>query len=32
VRVLVQAEHAEAARQLLQEPHDLPEDAYSEGT
>jgi len=32
VRVLVKAEHAAAARQLLQEPHDLPEDAYNEGT
>jgi hypothetical protein len=31
-RVLVRAEQAAAARQLLQEPHDLPEDAYSEET
>jgi len=32
VKVLVKAERAEAARQLLSEPHDLPEDAYNEGT
>jgi hypothetical protein len=32
VRVLVKAEQAEAARRLLREPHDLPEDAYDEGT
>lgn len=32
VRVLVKAEDAEAARRLLGEPHDLPEDAFSEGT
>jgi hypothetical protein len=32
VRVLVEAGRAEAARQLLGEPHDLPEDADSEGT
>ena len=32
VKVLVKAEQAEAARLLLQEPHDLPEDAYNEGT
>ena len=30
VRVLVQADEAEAARALLREPHDLPDDAYSE--
>jgi hypothetical protein len=30
VRVLVKAEQAEAARLLLQEPHDLPEDAESD--
>jgi hypothetical protein len=30
VRVLVKAEQAEAARALLQEPHDLPDDAFSE--
>ena len=30
VRVLVKAEQAEAARRLLQEPHDLPEDAESD--
>jgi len=30
VRVLVPAERAEAARQLLSEPQDLPEDAFSE--
>jgi hypothetical protein len=32
VRVLVKAEQADAARRLLREPHDLPEDAYDEGT
>jgi hypothetical protein len=32
VRVLVKSEQAEAARLLLQEPHDLPEDAESEET
>ena len=32
VRVLVVAERADAARLLLREPHDLPEDAYNEGT
>jgi hypothetical protein len=32
VRVLVVAEQADAARLLLREPHDLPEDAYNEGT
>lgn len=32
VKVLVKAERADAARQLLSEPHDLPEDAYNEGT
>jgi hypothetical protein len=32
VRVLVRAEQAEAARQLLGEPRDLPEDAESEET
>jgi hypothetical protein len=32
VRVLVEAGQAEAARQLLDEPRDLPEDADSEGT
>jgi hypothetical protein len=32
VRVLVKLEQAEAARLLLQEPHDLPEDAESEET
>jgi hypothetical protein len=32
VRVLVKADEAEAARLLLQEPHDLPEDAFSEET
>ena len=30
VRVLVKSEQAEAARLLLQEPHDLPEDAESD--
>jgi hypothetical protein len=30
VRVLVKLEQAEAARLLLQEPHDLPEDAESD--
>lgn len=30
VRVLVKAEQADAARRLLQELHDLPEDAESE--
>ena len=30
VRVLVKAEQAEAARLLLQEPHELPEDAESD--
>ncbi len=30
VRVLVKAEQAEAARRLLQEPRDLPEDAESD--
>jgi len=30
VRVLVKAEQAEAARALLREPHELPEDAFSE--
>jgi len=30
VRVLVKADEAEAARALLREPHDLPDDAYSE--
>ena len=30
VRVLVKAEQAPDARRLLQEPHDLPEDAFSE--
>ena len=32
VRVLVPAAQAGEARRLLQEPHELPEDAYSEGT
>ncbi len=32
VRVLVEAARAEEARQLLAEPHDLPDDAYSEET
>lgn len=32
VRVLVESGRAEAARQLLGEPRDLPEDADSEGT
>jgi hypothetical protein len=32
VRVLVKAEHAEAARELLSEPHDLPDDAFGEET
>ena len=32
VRVLVTAEQAEAARELLREPHELPEDAFSEET
>jgi hypothetical protein len=30
VRVLVKSEQAGAARRLLQEPHDLPEDAESD--
>jgi hypothetical protein len=30
VRVLVKSEQAEEARLLLQEPHDLPEDAESD--
>jgi hypothetical protein len=30
VRLLVRLEQAEAARTLLREPHDLPEDASSE--
>lgn len=30
VKVLVQAEHADEARRLLAENHDLPEDASSE--
>ena len=30
VRVLVRAEQAEEARRLLDERHDLPEDAFSE--
>lgn len=30
VRVLVEAERAAAARALLEEPHDLPDDAFSE--
>ena len=30
VRVLVQAAQAEEARRLLQQPRDLPEDAFSE--
>lgn len=32
VKVLVPAERAEEARRLLSEPHDLPDDAFSEGT
>jgi hypothetical protein len=32
VRVLVKADEAAAARLVLQEPHDLPEDAESEET
>lgn len=32
VRVLVKADQAAAARLVLQEPHDLPEDAESEET
>jgi hypothetical protein len=32
VRVLVKAEQAGAARALLQEPHDLPEDAESDAS
>lgn len=30
VRVLVAADRAAAARALLEEPHDLPDDAFSE--
>jgi hypothetical protein len=30
VRVLVKSEHADEARRLLEERHDLPEDAFSE--
>jgi hypothetical protein len=32
VRVLTRAEQAEAARRLLSEPRDLPDDAFSEET
>ena len=32
VRVLVEAERAGEARTLLAEPHDLPDDAFSEET
>jgi len=31
VKVLVPAERAAEARKLLEEPHDLPDDAFSEG-
>jgi hypothetical protein len=32
VKVLVEAARAEEARKVLREPHDLPDDAYSEET